>query len=387
LNAASGSPLRALVVEDSFTIRRHLVGVLERNGIIVAGEAGDGQRAIELCRELRPDVVTMDMILPGTSGLVATEQIMAYTPTPILVVSASANRGEVFQTYDALAAGAVDVFDKVRAGEAPEDWAQRFVAAVRMAARIKVITHPRARLQQPATALSPAAPVSASGLRTQIQSLAARPATESKPPVDIIALGASTGGPAALVEILHALPADFPVPILAVLHLSELFAFAFAEWLNTMSPLPARYVRDGEPFPRTGTPQILLAPAGRHLVVDRSVLRLSDAPERHSCRPSVDVLFESLARKPGLSAMLCLLTGMGRDGAAGLLAARQSGLRTIAQDEASSVIFGMPGEAVRLGAAERVLPLNQISGALLAAAGAGLYTSKTGHGVRERMAP
>ena len=345
-------PLRALVVEDSLTIRKYLVGVLERRGIQVVGEAPDGVRAVSLCKALQPDVVTMDMILPGMSGLAATEEIMAYSPTPILIVSASVNRGELFQTYDALAAGAVDVFDKVRGGDQAAAWEERFVAAVRMTARIKVITHPRAKL-----VAGRVAGVSANG---------ASVAGSGGERVDLIALGASTGGPAALVEILKGLPADFPIPILIVLHLSEMFAGAFVEWLNTLSPITAHFARDGEPLPQPGKAQIVLAPAGRHLTVEGGHLRLRDWPERHSCRPSVDTLFDSLASHGGLRALLCLLTGMGKDGATGLLAARRAGMHTVAQDEATSVIFGMPGEAVRLGAAERVLPLDEIAPMLLA---------------------
>ena len=374
LTPAPTPPLRALVVEDSLTIRKYLAGVLRGHGIDVVGEAANGMQAFELCKSLRPDVVTMDMILPELSGLAATEQIMAFCPTPILIVSASVNRGEVFQTYDALAAGAVDVFDKVRTSptstpahdqiqhqRTQSDWETRFIAAVRMAARIKVITHPRARLH-PARAFSREPAV------VDLAAAHSAPAVSGSERAELIAIGASTGGPAAIVEILRGLPAEFNIPILIVLHISELFSFAFAEWLNTLSPIPARYAHDGEALPRPGKPQIILAPAGHHLVVEGSTLRLRDTPERHSCKPSIDELFESLAAQPTRHTLLCLLTGMGTDGAAGLLAARRAGLATIAQDEATSVIFGMPGEAVRLGAAARVLPLPQIAPLLRAAA-------------------
>src|SRR5215207_5020637 len=138
---------RILVVEDSPTVRRRLVEILEADpDVELVGEAGDGKRAIELCEQHRPDLITMDMMLPVMSGLAATEYIMAHCPTPILVVSASTNRGELFKTYDALAAGAVDVLEKPRGDDSDEGWDERFIAAVRMVARIKVITHPRARL-------------------------------------------------------------------------------------------------------------------------------------------------------------------------------------------------------------------------------------------------
>ncbi|MGH7093429.1 MAG: response regulator [Stellaceae bacterium] len=139
--------IRVLVVEDSLTVRRRLVEILAADPeITVVGEAGDGRTAIELCRERRPDVITMDMILPVMSGLAATEYVMAHCPTPILVVSASTNRGELFKTYDALAAGAVDVFDKPDGRDADGEWERRLVALVKLVARIRVITHPRARL-------------------------------------------------------------------------------------------------------------------------------------------------------------------------------------------------------------------------------------------------
>ena len=394
-SAAASAPLRVLVVEDSLTIRKYLVRLLVRNGLEVAGEAEDGLRAITLCRTLRPDVVTMDMILPGVSGLAATEQIMAYSPTPILIVSASINRGEVFQTYEALAAGAVDVLDKVKLGETSADWEQRFLAAVRMVARIKVITHPRARLWPARSFQAPEVSPPLSATPLSAAPLSAGPAQEPAPApppfslphpttapgegqivrsspdkVDLIAIGASTGGPAAIAHILSALPADYPLAILVVLHISEMFAFGFAEWLSTLSPIPARYAVDGEPVPIPGKPQVVLAPAGRHLLLEDGYLRLKDGPERNSCRPSIDLLFESMARQPGLRALLCLLTGMGKDGAAGMLAGRRAGFQTVAQDRATSVIFGMPGEAIRMGAASRVLPLQEIAGQLNLAAAA-----------------
>jgi two-component system chemotaxis response regulator CheB len=368
----TSAPLRVLVVEDSLTIRKYLVKVLQANGLEVVGEAADGLRAVELCMQLKPQVVTMDMILPGLSGLAATGEIMAYSPTPILIVSASVNRGEVFQTYEALAAGAVDVLDKIKLGETSAAWEQRFVAAVRMAARIKVITHPRARLLRMSGARNldtaqalPLKPIvsiqSASPSQPASYRGASSPVTAPQGKADLIAIGASTGGPAAISEILRSLSPDFPIPILIVLHISEMFAFAFAEWLNTLSPIPARYAIDGESLPLPGKPQILLAPAGRHLTVEAGRLRLSEAAERNSCRPSIDVLFESLALAPSRRSVLCLLTGMGKDGAAGMLAGREAGLQTVAQDEASCVIFGMPAEAIRLRAAERVLPLQDIA--------------------------
>ena len=343
---------RVLVVEDSLTVRKRLCAVLSADPEIeLAGEATDGKEAIELCRKLRPDVVTIDMILPVMSGLAATEYIMAHCPTPILVVSSSFNRGELFKTYDALAAGAVDVLEKPTGDEPDGVWERTFVAQVKLVARIRVITHPRLRLagfNRPWPA--PTAPMRER--RTAV-----------------LAIGASTGGPAAIVEVLRGLPGAFEPPILFVLHIGEPFGASFADWLDGQTSRRVAYPRDGDPV-AAASGRVVMAPPGQHLVVRAGRLRLTLDPERHSCRPSVDVLFESVAREYGQAAAAVLLTGMGRDGAAGLLDIRRAGGLTIAQDEATSVVYGMPHEAVALGAAERSLPLKEIGpvlGALTAA--------------------
>ncbi|CAN7361578.1 chemotaxis-specific protein-glutamate methyltransferase CheB [Phenylobacterium sp. LjRoot225] len=346
------APIRVLVVEDSLTVRMRLCEVLARDrDIEVVGQAEDGRRAIELARDLRPDAITMDMMLPAMSGLAATEYIMAHQPTPILIVSSSTNRGELFKTYEALAAGAVDVLEKPGADEDDGGWERRLVAAVKLVARIRVIRHPRARL----SAFSAA---SAAGSADGARPLAPRRAK-------VVAIGASTGGPGAIVEVLRGLPSAFTAPILLVLHINEPFGRAFGDWLDGQTPRGVRFPEDGERLEHARG-RVILAPPGRHLTVRDGLLRLSDAPERHSCRPSVDVLFESVAREVGGAATACLLTGMGRDGAAGMLAIRRAGGLTIAQDEASSVVFGMPREAILLGAAQHVLPIGEIGPALVA---------------------
>jgi two-component system, chemotaxis family, protein-glutamate methylesterase/glutaminase len=345
--------LRILVVEDSLTIRRRFCEILAADPEIeVIAEAEDGKRAIELCEALRPDVVTLDMVMPVMSGLAATEYIMAYMPTPILIVSASTNRGELFQTYDALAAGAIDVLEKPTLSDVDTAWERRFVAAVKLVARIKVITHPRARLAGSERSVAAARQESAAPAIKH-----ARP--EQGPVYRVVALGASTGGPAAIVKVLRALPRNLPVPVLFVLHIDEPFGTVFAEWLDNQTPHRVAYARDRESLDLL-LGQVIMAPPGRHLTVERGHLRLSSDPPRHSCRPSVDVLFESLAADRGAEVLACLLTGMGRDGAAGLLAIRRTGGFTIAQDESTSIIYGMPREAAVLGAAQLILPLDQI---------------------------
>ena len=334
--------IRVLVVEDSVTVRRRLIDVLAADPELeVVGEAHDGQQAIDRCRDLRPDVVTMDMMLPVMTGLAATEYIMAHFPTPILIVSSSTNRGELFRTYEALAAGAVDVLEKPGFDGAEGVWETHFLATIKLVARIRVITHLRGRVG--ARAAKPLVAPARVGSRT----------------CAVAAIGASTGGPGAIVEVLRQLPLDFSLPVLLVLHIGEAFGRSFAEWLQAQVGRPVAYAVEGDSL-RAASGRVLMAPPNRHLVVRAGVARLTDDRERHSCRPSVDVLFESLANDLGPATAACLLTGMGRDGAMGLRDIRGAGGITIAQDEATSVVWGMPREAVLLDAAEHVLPLSEI---------------------------
>ena len=339
------SRIKVLIAEDSLTVRKHLVEIVESDPELeLVGEAVDGKEAIELARRYRPDVISMDMMMPLMTGLAATEYIMAHFPTPILVVSLSINRGELFRTYDALAAGAVDVLDKFAGREDEEGaWAKNYIATLKLVSRIRVITHPRGRL---------------AAARSDYQAqLSGDPKTGQK--YALAAIGASTGGPGAILDLLNGLPDSFTLPILFVLHISEPFGSAFADWLDGQTPRRVSYAKEGE-LVSSAAGKVVMAPPGQHLGVRDGRLRLSLEAERHSCRPSVDVLFESIARDYGALACATLLTGMGRDGAAGLLKIRQAGGLTVAQDEASSVIYGMPREAALLGAATHILPLSDI---------------------------
>jgi two-component system chemotaxis response regulator CheB len=332
--------IRVLVADDSSTVRARLVEVLSGDPRFeVVGEAADGFEAIAMCERLRPDVVTLDLMMPRMTGLQATEHIMAFTPTPIVIVSSSVNRGEAFRSFDALSAGAVEIVEKPAGDDTDDRWERRLLDTVRLVSRIKVMTHPRAKLERRP---SPGPPLFQGSC-------------------SLIAIGVSTGGPAALSELLGALGRDFPLPILLVTHLSPLFAAPFVEWLDAMSPLPVRFARDGEPLPAPGQGVVVVAPHDVHMIVEQSRLRLVATEERHSCRPSADVLFESLARRDAAGVVACLLTGMGRDGAEGLLAIRRAGGTTVAQDEASCAVFGMPRAAIELGAAEHVLSLSQMA--------------------------
>jgi len=342
--------IRVLLVEDSSTMRHHLRESLAADPELkVVGEALDGGQAVELVKRLRPDVVTMDMRLPTMSGLVATEHIMAEHPTPILVVS-SADRQELFSTYNALAAGAVDVLEKPRGDASDADWGRRLCSAVRLVSRIRVITHPRARLDGRDRPVVPQA--------------ASPPEPDALPAAapQVVGIGSSTGGPGALTDLLRALPPGFAPPVLCVQHIaaSEPFAVAFSDWLAGQTGRNISYAAHGTPL-RALTGRIVLAPPDRHLAVRDGYLQLSDAPPRHSCRPSVDILFESIAADYGPGAIGCLLTGMGRDGADGLLRMRARGAVTFAQDEASCIVYGMPREAALLGAAAYILPPARIA--------------------------
>ncbi len=345
---------RVLIVEDSLSIRRSLVELVGTDPELeVVAEAENGLRAIELCERLRPDVVSLDMMLPGLDGLGVTEHLMAYRPTPILIVSSSLERRELFKTYDALAAGAVDVLDKPLGDEFQGEWEASYLARLKLVARIKVITHPRARWGgRPNAPAPPLAPLEPMGRNEW----------------GMVLMGASTGGPGALLEILRCLPPGFPLPILLVLHIASPFGENFVAWLEKNIPIEVRYPREGEPLPPKGRPLVIMAPPDRHLALRAGRLRLEEGPERHSCRPAVDVLFESVAEARGAEAIACLLTGMGRDGAAGLSRLHAAGAMTLAQDEATSVVFGMAREAIRLGAARQVLPLNAFAPTLQALA-------------------
>jgi two-component system chemotaxis response regulator CheB len=346
--------IRVLVVDDSVTVRSLLTQALEcAPGVEVIAIAADGATALALCERLRPDVVTMDLTMPVMEGLEATRRIMARCPTPILVV-ASATRADENAVFDTLAAGAVDAIDKPALDDTA--WAQRFSAAVRLVAGIPVVRRPA----------QPAAERGRSRLPV--------PKGPPRPP-HVVALGASTGGPGAVAEVLSLLPRGARVTVLLCMHVGAAFAGLLVEWLSEHTGLPIRLARHGEVLAQApeGT-TVLLAPPGAHLVVRNGALLLDRAlPERHGCKPSIDVLFESLARELGGAAIGCLLTGMGGDGAAGLRAMRDAGATTLVQDEATSAVFGMPAAAIALDAASWVLPLTDIGRAIANLVGTQLH--------------
>ena len=334
--------IRVLVAEDSVTTRELLVEILRSDPEVeVAGEAKNGLEAVEMTGSFKPDVVTMDIRMPQMDGFEATRRIMVETPTPIVIVSGSASVREVEVSMHALRAGALTVLAKPPGPESPDfdEQSRRFIDTIKAMSQVKIVRRwpERTRPER----LPPAAVVR-NGARPRL-----------------VAIAASTGGPAALARILSELPGDFPLPILVVQHIARGFVEGFAAWLNTTASLRVKVAEDGELLcGRT----VYVAPDDRHLgATDRSTITVSNAPPIDGFRPSATFLFDSIARVFGSSAVAVILTGMGRDGVAGLRAIRETGGRVIAQDEESSVVFGMPGAAVSEGLADATLPLSTVA--------------------------
>ncbi|MBI4608536.1 MAG: chemotaxis-specific protein-glutamate methyltransferase CheB [Candidatus Rokubacteria bacterium] len=333
--------IRVLVADDSATVREYLAYLLgEDPALEVVGTARDGREAVEQAERLKPDIIVMDVHMPRLNGFEATRQIMERVPTPIVMVSASTSREEVAMTFEALKAGALTVVDKPGGPDHPKhaESARRLVETVRLMADVKVVRRwPRRE--------RPALP----------SVLPAKPDRKMR----LIAIGASTGGPQVVAEILSRLPRDLGVPILVVQHIAPGFTEGLAEWLGQGARLMVKLAEPGESI-RPGT--VYLARDGFQMGITKDGrIRLTKEPMEDGFCPSASYLFQSVAEAYGRSAIGILLTGMGRDGAAGLKKLREVGGVTVAQDEESSVIFGMPGEAVRLGAAQHVLSPEEIS--------------------------
>lgn len=345
--------IKVLVVDDSALVRKLLSVMLDRApDIEVVGTANDPYAAREKIKRLNPDVITLDVEMPRMDGLTFLENLMRLRPMPVVMVSSLTQRGADV-TLRSLELGAVDFVGKPRIDIAGtlEDYEQELIAKVRIAAAARVVarTAPRTRRtvdeRHSTSAVLPALRAAAM-LRTSER---------------IVAVGASTGGTEAIRELLAEMPPDAPAMVISQ-HIPAAFSKAFAERMNRCSAMAVCEAQDGQ--------QILaghayIAPGDRHLLVERDgaryVCRLSGGPHVNRHRPSVDVMFRSVAQHVGPNAVGVILTGMGDDGARGLNEMMERGAGTIAQDEASSVVWGMPGTAVRLGAAMHVLPLQHIA--------------------------
>lgn len=334
---AAPAPCRVLIVDDSAMTRRVLADHLARDPEIeVVGEAGNAYQARDLIVELEPEVVTLDVEMPGLDGLAFLEKLMQHHPMPVVMVSAVTTAGSA-AAMRALELGAVEVIGKPAAGD------PRARADMLMMLADKIKAAARARLGAGRAAGAPAAPVRA------------RVRADNR----LIAIGASTGGPEALKELFSRLPAGMP-PILLVQHMPAGFTAKFAEHLNAAGAMEVREAAAGDEL-RPGL--ALLAPGGRHLTLDADGRRVEvkDGPFVCRQRPSVEVLFHSVARVCGKRAIGVILTGMGADGAQGLLALRRAGGRTLGQDEKSSIVYGMPRVAYEAGAVEKVVPLGKMA--------------------------
>jgi two-component system, chemotaxis family, protein-glutamate methylesterase/glutaminase len=339
--------IKVLVVDDSALVRKMLTDELSRySDIEVVGGAIDPYVARDKIVRLKPDVITLDLEMPRMDGLSFLAKLMKFYPLPVVVVSSLTPLNSQ-NAIRALELGAVEVICKPGSSLSVPDLSQSLVKAIRAAARAKV-----SRMMQEEEVLG--GEQSSQGYQLPFK-------TTHK----VIAIGASTGGTIAIEKLLIEMPLNIP-GILVVQHMPEYFTASFASRLDTICKIEVREAKDGD----TAAPGVaLIAPGGHHMLLERSgafyQVRIKGGPMVHHQRPSVDVLFHSVAKQAGANAIGVLLTGMGSDGAEGLLAMRESKAYTIAQDEASSVVYGMPGEAVKLGAACDVLPLAEISGRII----------------------
>ncbi|MHB8767260.1 MAG: chemotaxis-specific protein-glutamate methyltransferase CheB [Deferrisomatales bacterium] len=337
--------IRVLVVDDSAVARELLVHVLEGDPEVrVVGTAADGEQALAAVARLEPDVVTMDVHLPGMDGYAAARRIMETRPVPIVIVTSVGDRADVRRTFRAAEAGAV-AFLPTPPGPGHPDHpaaARELVETVKLMAEVKVVR------RWPAL---PRRPDRAAGVRVG-------PGAELR----VVALGASVGGPQVLNRILRGLGPGFPLPLLVVQHMAPGFLEGFADWLSESTGVPTRLARAGD-LPLAG--RAWLAPDGRHLELGADGrLALTEGPPEHGLRPSVSALFRSVARVAGPAAVGVLLTGMGRDGAAELLGMRRAGAVTLVQDRESAVVHGMAGEALAVGGAALELTPDEITAAL-----------------------
>ncbi|WP_448663890.1 protein-glutamate methylesterase/protein-glutamine glutaminase [Sphingomonas sp. CJ20] len=353
--------IRVLVVDDSASVRQMMTAVLEEDpDIEVMAAAADPFSAARHIQEEVPDVITLDVEMPRMDGITFLKKLMVQCPVPVVMCSSLTEEGSE-TLLQAMEAGAVDVILKPRIGVADHlaEHNLQIRDVVKGAARARV----RGRAAVRARTDGPEKKLTADAVLPPPSGKAMSRTTEM-----VLCLGASTGGTEALREVLQALPANAP-GIVVVQHMPENFTRAFAQRLNGLCEVDVKEASDGDVVLRG---HVLIAPGGRHMMLERQGARyhvsVREGPLVSRHRPSVDVLFRSAARSAGSNAVGVIMTGMGDDGARGLLEMKQAGAVTFAQDEASSIVFGMPKEAIARGAADRVIPLNQIARHMLAAA-------------------
>lgn len=341
--------IRVVLVDDSPSVRAVLRRFFAKTSDIqVVGEAEDGAQALRAVLDFQPQVVVMDLQMPVMDGYSAIEQIMAVRPTPIVVLSSRANRNQMQTAFEAMRRGALEVLPKPEDTPSWQHLAESLPGTVR--AIIEAQAQPRPKRPR-------------GGAEPEARQTGPTPVFSATQELRWVAIGASTGGPAALREFLEEVPADAPVGFVVVQHIASGFELGLADWLNKEFPFDVRLARDGEIL-RKGA--LRLAPGGSHLRLEAGgVLRLdTQSPPRRGHRPSVDDLFFSCAESCPREVAGVILTGMGSDGVDGLLALRKAGGLTMAQDEASSIVFGMPRVALERGAADIALPPRALAHAL-----------------------
>jgi two-component system chemotaxis response regulator CheB len=364
-------PIRVLIIDDSAVVRKLLTEILNSDpDIEVVGVAMDPHIARQKIKDLDPDVLTLDVEMPKMDGLSFLRQLMRLRPMPVVMISSLTEEGAEI-TLEALALGAVDFISKPRADVANllQDYTEEIIKKIKNAAAVKV----HARVSKPvATGMAKreqqSAEEAAMDSKYSATVILQRPANIKvmKTTDKIIAIGASTGGTEAIKDVLAQMPADAPA-ILVTQHIPPVFSSAFAQRMNRCSSMIVVEASDGQ---QVMPGHVYIAPGDQHLLLMRDGARyrcsLSDGPPVNRHRPSVDVLFRSVTQAAGKNAIGIILTGMGADGARGLGEMREAGAITIAQDEKSSVVWGMPGEAVKLGAAQKIIPLDEIPNAIMA---------------------
>lgn len=344
-----------MIVEDSLVVRQllaHIVASDPRLSVVAA--VSSGEEALREIRRVEPDVISMDIRLPGIDGLETTRRIMSERPTPIVVIADAVEDSSLRISMNALRAGALSVVEKPVATTSASygDIAKTICTQLFIMSQVPVIRRRSIRVRTP---IFPAA-----------GSSGAYPASAATRP-SVLGIAASTGGPPALARVLGALPARFPIPIMLVQHMGASFMEGFASWLNGIVPLAVSIAQDQAPL-EPG--RVYVAPGDRHLTLGTGgTLRISAAPPVGGQRPSANVLFQSIAKVAGERGVGVLLTGMGEDGAVGLAELREAGGGTIAEHESTAVVYGMPAAAVRMGAVEAALPLDLIGPRLLRIAG------------------
>jgi len=344
--------IRVLIVDDSLFMRAAIAKTLSTGAFEVVGQAKDGKEALAQLAKLKPDVLTMDFNMPGMNGAETVRAVMQQQPTPVVMFSAHTKQGAK-ETFDALAAGAVDFVTKP-AGEVSTDLSKIADELTRKLTAAS-LSRPRASSLAPPTRPSGQMPA----LRPTMQGLGVRPATLPGATPRLCVIGVSTGGPAALSELIPALPADLKLAVVVVQHMPAGFTLALAERLDAVSKVSVREAQNGDK-PMAGT--VLIAPGDKHLEFDdRGHVVLTDGPTVNGCRPAADVTMISAAKIYGRRCLAVVMTGMGKDGAAGALAIKRADGKTLAQDQATSVIYGMPKAAVDIGAIDEVAPLGDIA--------------------------